>query len=376
LPMERPIKPMTSWIRRPTAAGTAVALATFAVALLSAAIPSGDLAAKSRGKSPSLYWGAWIGSQLTGTEAPWDMRAISKFRRLAGKPLSMVHFASPFANCASSPCWFYDFPTATMRKLRQRGFIPFFSWGSQSIPWSVNEPDFQLSDVIDGTYDAHIRSFATAAKKWGRPFFLRFNHEMNGDWFPWSERANGNARGQYVAAWRHVHKVFTSAGATNATWVWCPNVDPYNTFQRLRALYPGDAYVDWTCLDGYNSGTNSSGTNTQQGAWRSFDQLYRSTYHRIVKRIAPSKPMVIGEVASSEHGGSKARWIRRMLRRIPTKFPKIRGLLWFENNAYNMDWPIETSRAAVRAFRKGIRRRAYATNAYAHIAVSPIRPPR
>jgi mannan endo-1,4-beta-mannosidase len=339
-----------------------------AVALPSAAIPSGDPAAKSPGRSPSLYWGAWIGSQLTGTEAPWDMRAVSKFRRLARKPLSIVHFASPFANCASSPCWFYDFPTATMRKLRQRGFIPFFSWASQSIPGSAIEPDFQLSDVIDGTYDAHIRSFATAVKNWGHPFFLRFNYEMNGDWFPWSERANGNAPGEYVAAWRHVHKIFTSAGATNATWVWCPNVDPDSMHQSLRPLYPGDAYVDWTCLDGYNPG----GTKE---SWRSFGQLYRSTYDRIIKRIAPTKPMIIGEVASSEHGGSKARWIRRMLRQIPTKFPKIRGLLWFENNAYNMDWPIETSRAAVRAFRRGIRRRAYAINAYAHIAISPIRPP-
>ncbi len=38
----------------------------------------------------SIYWGAWIGSQLTGTEAPWDMNAVSAFEgdaaeaRLAG----------------------------------------------------------------------------------------------------------------------------------------------------------------------------------------------------------------------------------------------------------------------------------------------------
>src|ERR1700759_2312059 len=27
----------------------------------------------------SLYWGAWIGEQFTGAQAPWDMNAVSKF---------------------------------------------------------------------------------------------------------------------------------------------------------------------------------------------------------------------------------------------------------------------------------------------------------
>ena len=73
-----------------------------------------------------------------------------------------------------------------MNTIRSHGSIPFYSWASQSIPSSKEEPDFQLSDVIAGTYDSYIREFATAAKNWGHPFFLRFNWEMNGRWFPWS----------------------------------------------------------------------------------------------------------------------------------------------------------------------------------------------
>src|SRR5947199_3529398 len=29
----------------------------------------------------SVYWGGWIGDQLTGTQAPWDMSAVSKFEQ-------------------------------------------------------------------------------------------------------------------------------------------------------------------------------------------------------------------------------------------------------------------------------------------------------
>ena len=192
-------------------------------------------------RSPrALYWGAWIGSQITGAEAPWDMRAVSRFELEAGKPVSVIQFSAPFADCSHTPCSFYAFPAAAMEKVRRHGAIPFFSWASQSTPSEIEEPHFRLASVIDGTYDPFIRSFAEAAKTWGHPFFLRFNWEMNGFWFPWSEGVNGNKAGEYVAAWRHVHDIFTSIGATNATWVWCPYVDPEDGLRDLASLYPGN----------------------------------------------------------------------------------------------------------------------------------------
>jgi len=307
--------------------------------------------------SSSLYWGAWVGTQYTGTEAPWDMSALADFEALAGKQVSTVQFAAPFADCSRNPCSFYGFPTAPMESIRKRGAIPFFSWSSQSTPSSLNEPNFQLADVIAGTYDSYIRSFATAAKNWGHPFFLRFDWEMNGNWFPWSEGVNGNKAGEYVTAWRHVHDIFTQVGATNATWTWCPNVDARNEFQDLASLYPGDEYVDWTGLDGYNWGGSG---------WASFKDIYGSTYHRITDAIAPSKPMIIGEVGSSENGGSKAAWIADMLKRLPTEFPKIHGLLWFDKYV-DGDWPIQTSSAATSAFASGIGSSSFLTGNFADL---------
>jgi hypothetical protein len=323
-------------------------------------------------QASTLYWGATIGSHLTGTQAPWDMNAVSQFEGMTGKPLSLVQFFTPFANCASLTCSYYDFPTVPIENIRKYGAIPFLSWSSASLPSSNNQPDFQLSDVIAGTHDDYIRRFATTARNWGHPFFLRFNWEMNGDWFSWSEGVNGNQSGQYVAAWRHVHDIFTSVGATNATWVWCPHVDYNNTMQSMSSLYPGDGYVDWTCLDGYSWGSNP---NAQFKGYKTFDEIFKSSYRRIAKRIAPGKPMIIGETAASEYGGSKAAWIKGMLSKLPTDYPKIRGLLWFEKNDSSMDWPLTTSSAATSAFAEGISKAAYTTNTYANLTASPIQPP-
>jgi len=322
-------------------------------------------------EKPSLYWGATIGDHLTGTQAPWDIGAVSKFAGLAGKGLSLVNVFVPFANCSPTPCSFYKFAPGMMEGIREYGAIPLYSWSSQSIPSSLDEPDFQLSDVIAGTYDDYIRSFAEEARDWGHPFFLRFDWEMNGGWFPWAEGANGNQPGEFVAAWRHVHDIFTAVGADNVNWVWCPNIDPDGLFQDLSSLYPGDAYVDWTGLDGYNWGTDPA----KPDRWRSFDELYGSTYHRITETIAPEKPLLIAEIGSTEYGGSKASWIQDALAKIPADYPKIGGLLWFDTYIEGMDWPIESSTTATSAFAEGVGDPAYAGNGYAGLTGDQIAPP-
>jgi beta-mannanase len=42
-------------------------------------------------------------------------------------------------------------------------------------------------------------------------------------------------------------------------WVWSPYVSCGNC-TAFEKVYPGDAYVDWVALDGYNWGTAISGT--------------------------------------------------------------------------------------------------------------------
>lgn len=191
---------------------------------------------------------------------------------------------------------------------------------------------------------------------------------MNGSWFPWGAGVNGNQPGEFVTAWRHVHDIFASVGASNATWVWCPYVNQTDTY---TSIYPGDAYVDWTCLDAYNWGTNPAANH----GWSSFEHLYAHAYATITEALAPSKPMVIGETAASEYGGSKAAWIDEMFEALPSRYPQVRGLLWFENPDSGMDWPLESSESAVEAFAAGIGDSRYLGNSFGGIETSPIPAP-
>jgi hypothetical protein len=314
------------------------------------------------------YWGGWIGPQLTGEEAPWDMDAVSAFESEVGKAPSLIEFGSPFADCSSNPCTNYSFPDTPFEDIRARGAIPFLSWSSQSLPSSLTEPEYELSDIAEGTHDTYIREFAEAAAAWGHPFFLRFDWEMNGAWFPWGAGVNNNTATDYVDAWRHVHQIFVELGATNASWVWCPYVNPNNSLPDMASFYPGDDYVDWTCLDGYNWGPSAQPPRT----WRSFSYLFGPSYRQITETVAPAKPMLIGETASSEVGGSKAEWINSAFAALPGEFPLIQGLIWFEKEDDGMDWPVETSTSATTAFRNGISGPRYLGASYSTLSSSPI----
>jgi hypothetical protein len=344
-----------------------ILLAAVAIVALGAGAGAGAQQAR---KGKTLLWGATIGEQFTGDKAPWDMGAVSAFQSLAGKPLSVISFFSPWMDCSTKPCTPFKFPTTPLESVRRYGAIPFFSWASDQSPPRVHNPKFQLADIIHGRFDSYIRTFAHSAKVWGHPFFLRFDWEMNGFWNPWGQRVNGNRPRQYRKAWRHVHRIFTEEGATNASWVWCPNIDLSRKLFPLERLYPGNRFVDWTCMSGFNWGKRAD-----SAGWQSFDTVFRSTYRRIV-HIAPHKPMILGEVGSNERGGSKAHWIQHMLRAIAHHYPKMRGFIWFDVNDRGTNWPIESSKAATRAFRRGIASPAFATNRFGQLAGSPIRPPR
>ncbi len=369
--------------RRPGALAPIAVLAIAAGCLTAPAVPAAvakpAAKAKQRGKHRHrkprpTYWGAWIGDQISGEKPPWDMRPVAQLQGELGKGMSLLGLSSPFADCDPSPCRFFDFPTRAMENARTYGAIPFFSWSSQESAvnpsLTTSMPDYQLSDVIAGRYDDYIRQFAADARDWGHPFFLRFNWEMNGNWFPWAEAVNGNQPGEYVAAWRHVHDLFSSVGAANATWVWCPYAEFKRRFAPLAPLYPGDEYVDWTCMDGFNWGANP----TNPHKWRSFSAVFATTYRHLTRRIAPTKPIILAEMASTGNGRAKAAWIGNMFKELRLRYRRVRGVIWFDQVDRGIRWPLETSPRALRAFAKGIRHRAYLPNSLAGLPATKIGP--
>jgi beta-mannanase len=227
-----------------------------------------------------------------------------------------------------------------------------------------------LEGITDGLYDEYIASWAAGMVTFGKPVLLRFGHEMNGDWYAWSGFKNGGAikdgfgdpavadgPERFVAAFRYLHDAFVEQGADNVLWVWCPNAsfeamqNSLGEWNNAAAYYPGDAYVDWLCFDGYNFGTTSFGQSFNS-KWVSFDEIFKSSYAEL-QAISPDKPIIIGEFSSTEEGGDKAAWITDAFSKIENDYPQIRAIIWF-HIAKETDWRINSSDAALDAYRKAV----------------------
>ena len=243
--------------------------------------------------------------------------------------------------------WYTDWSTGFqgfgVTNAYSRGATPVITWEMKNRSRAIS-----YSDVLAGKWNKYIDAWATDVKADGREVFVRFGHEMNGDWYGWGgfqNGANANAPQQFISMWRFVRGRFNAKGVTNVTWVWCPNHEsvPNTTWNQPESYYPGDAYVDWVCADGYNWGTSQTWSS-----WRSFDDVFGSIYTRVTG-IAPGKPFMIGEFASSEAGGNKAAWIGDAATRM-TQYPQLKAFIWFNMNK-ETDWRVESSASSLNAFR-------------------------
>ena len=352
--------------RRSLAATLTLAVAVTFVLLAGVGSTSNPTQAVEAAAGP-IYWGAYVQGGVDNTAL------IDDFESRAGKRVSLFMFGQAWRSGGA----YTSFPQAGLQRIRDRGSIPVLDWGSWDAAQGNTQPDFQLKDISSGAHDAYLRTWAQGARAWGKPFFIRFDAEMNGWWRPWSEQLNGNAAGEFAPAWRHVVDVFRQQGATNVTWIWCPNVQgPSST--PLPGLYPGSTYVDWVCMDGYNYGTDYG------NKWHSFSEIFRPSAYNgyidtygLLGQVAPGKPIIVGETASSEDGGSKSAWITTLLgTELPVAFPNVKAFMWFNWNDNDpvKDWPIQSSPSSQAAFRAGIASSYYATNQFGGITTSPIAP--
>ena len=312
--------------RRRAISVSALVCAAFFALLLA----PGALAARPAGKlvpPTGALVGAFVDRGLDG----WHQSEVTDFERLIGRKLAIDH---------RYKSWQDAFPGADESWDVANGRIPMLTWE----PWGT-----RLDAIRNGSWDELIRARADGLRDLGSPVFLRFAHEMNGDWYPW-DGSHNNSRGRkdgprkYVSAWRHVHDVFAEEGATNVVWVWCPNRSSFPTarWNDFRRYYPGDAYVDWVCIDGYNFGASEDWS-----LWRSFENVFAPIYDA----YAGIKPIMIGETATVESGGSKAQWIRDAETAMKNRFPDLAAFLWFNIDKGGHDWRVDSSTESLAAFR-------------------------
>ncbi|HEB13134.1 MAG TPA: hypothetical protein ENI11_05615 [Actinobacteria bacterium] len=243
------------------------------------------------------------------------------------------------------------FPRAWVDQAIAHNKVPLITWE----PWrysqtDFDQPAFRLSTITNGDHDDYIRKWLSEARDWKGPIFVRFAHEMNGNWYPWGRHLNTPQ--DYVAAWRHVVDVSRELGATNITWVWSPNEVAEQDI--LDHFYPGDDYVDW--IGG--SGFNWPGLEPWQ-RWRSFSQIYDDFFDQVKKY---KKPIMVAEIGVAENarGGplTRAAWITETLADIRTNDPPIALFVWV-NDPYTSGnklykWQINESSRSVEAMKTGL----------------------
>lgn len=252
-----------------------------------------------------------------------------------------------------------------------RGATPMITWLPQIGGGDpTHQPAYSPARIAAGAFDPFVRRAAREAAAYGRPLLLRFAHEMNGPWDSWGAWVDGNAPADYVAMWRHVVSIFREEGAANVKWVWSPNVyAPGAALEQGSAMpfepfFPGDRWVDFVGLDGYNWG------DVRGSGWQSFATVFGSSYDALAR--LSDRPMMICETASAEAGGDKAAWILAIPRILQARLPRVRALIWFDRDK-ETDWQVASSPAAEAAFRTIARSTVFASTARELFAVPSAR---
>ncbi len=287
---------------------------------------------------------------MTGAFVPgnaWNQQAIADFNANLPKSMAFINVFSSFSASWDHLYW-------QSSKIVNEGMTPMISW--MPVDLSRNN-DNLLPEIALGSWDSYIDLWGTKLIAWvnsypeaNRPsVLLRFGHEFNGTWYPY-----GNSPSWYIAAWQHIHDRFELAGVNDhVEWVWSANNVNVDSVNDMTQYYPGDSYVDWTSIDGYNWGANFSWSS-----WDSFNDVFSAAYSTLVTNY-PDKPVLIAETGSAEPhdipdpswgqngdnsdaGEDKDVWTADMMSSIENDFPAIRALALFNINK-ELDWSLSES---------------------------------
>ncbi len=262
--------------------------------------------------NPTLVWGAYAGDHLT---------SMPQFEQLVG---SKVDLQAIFIG------WYEPFPLRYGPQVRDQGKTLVLFW---------EQYDVSLDEIINGSADRYIDEFAKGAKTYKGPIILVPFHEMNGDWAPWSGAVRGNSPTKVILAWKHIHDRFK--GISNVKFAWNINSasHPNTEANAIKNYYPGDEYVDYVSVDGFNDGD----------PWLTFAQIF----DRVLSELSQyHKPIYILSMASKQ-GPLKPDWIIDALTVEIPKHKEVVGWIWFNENK-EANWLVNSDPATLTAFKQGI----------------------
>jgi mannan endo-1,4-beta-mannosidase len=248
-------------------------------------------------------------------------------------------------------------PTKYLKEASRVGIrAEMFTWepwrppgrGSSVTDQESAQPKYSNQAIADGKWDPYIKRWADTVGKFPNiRVYIRFGHEMNGNWYPWSMDPP-----EYVLAWRHIWTIFHQQEVTNAKFVWSADFGegpPNEAWQQnLMAYWPGAKYVNEIGTTMINFGGSDS---------HSVDQFTQriDLVHQLLMM-----PLMLTEVDTDKQGRSQ--WMLDLARYVGhTSW--IKSVVWSQQPSYgkadmptvgNMSWQVSTDKnaRAQRAFDK------------------------
>ena len=251
----------------------------------------------------STFWG------ISNDVLPTDTKSFDQLDSDIGKAPGLVE-------------WFdtWDHPySQDGTKVQQswaRGALPVLTWMPEPKGGTGNPTlgDYTPDTILAGKWDTYLYQWAAAVVQTGLPMVIRFAHEMNGSWYPWSAgrgsiTAHGtpvqldNTPAKYREMWRHVWTVFRDVGANDfVMWAWtpvktlCTTHNPHahsgrctNQYTTYAEDYPGDDYVDWVGLSSYAYGSKSAYT---------FAHTFQASFENLADLT--TKPVYVAETGAAQ----------------------------------------------------------------------------
>jgi mannan endo-1,4-beta-mannosidase len=261
---------------------------------------------------------SYLGLYARGVPASYA--PVTEFTNATGSRPDLVMYYSG---------WYVPFPTDFATMTANHGAVPLVQMDPDNI---------KVAQIASGRYDGYLSAYAEAVRSYRHPVILSFGHEMNGNWSDWGYQHTSPAA--FVAAWRHIVKLFRALDAKNVTWLWTVNIINDSRSGKVDGVtpwWPGNAYVTWVGIDGYYLKPN----------WQ-FAPLFGPTISAV--RALTSAPILIAETGAVQTAGQPAK--------INDLFAGVRsygllGFVWFNSsNSINQHFAID-SPAAIEAFRKG-----------------------
>lgn len=282
--------------------------------------------------STTLLDGAWLGKW-----ASQSSQDIENYSSLTGRLPGVIQtFVSTNQNFSS---W-----SPVLNYVDSKGVINLVTIE----PKKSNGADYNTSEINKGVLDSYFNNLAKQLSTWnnGKTIWVRFMHEVNGNWYGWSiGDSKVNTNQSYINAYRRVVDIFRRNNASNVKFIYNINCENIGKNSSFMGAYPGDNYVDYVSIDGYNWGTTQSYTS-----WKSFDNIFKNSYAALTS--ATTKPVIIAEYASTEIGGNKATWITDAFNQMnSSSYSRLIAAVWFNENK-ETDWRVNSSSDSLSAYTK------------------------